>query len=113
MLLPPSRSTTRTHGVPHAGQQPFSEVPALMHGSTSAGGNVAKWAPLNGAVAMVQTERMLRLLTGSHVASMKERLFLTRLSLPFSWTIAFGGDILEPRLCVPPVTSSFTASASQ
>jgi len=36
-------STTRTHGAPHLGQHPYSLDPALMHGSTSAGGNVAKW----------------------------------------------------------------------
>ena len=34
--------------------------PALMHGSISAGGNVANCASLNGAVAISQTERLLR-----------------------------------------------------
>ena len=40
------RSTTRPHPAPHSGQQPRSDVPARMHGSTSFSGNVAKWAPL-------------------------------------------------------------------
>ena len=40
------RSTTRSHGAPQTLQQPRADVPARMHGSTSAGGNVAKCAPL-------------------------------------------------------------------
>ena len=44
----------RTHGAPHSGHTPRSLVPALIHGSTSAGGNVAKWASLKLPVAMVQ-----------------------------------------------------------
>src|SRR5690606_11387794 len=54
------RSTTRSHGAPHAGQQPFALVPARMHRSASSGGNVAKWAPEYGLVVIVQTERALR-----------------------------------------------------
>src|SRR5690606_38396718 len=54
------RSTTRSQGAPHSGQQPFALVPARMHRSASSGGNVAKCAPLYGFVAMVQTERALR-----------------------------------------------------
>ena len=54
------RSVTLSCGAPHFAQHPHSEVPALMHGSTSAGGKVAKCAPANGAAAIVQTERLLR-----------------------------------------------------
>src|SRR5262249_51723215 len=53
--------TTRTQGSPHCGHTPLALVPARMHGSTSFGGNVAKCASANGAVAIVQTERLLRL----------------------------------------------------
>src|SRR5438270_12932367 len=41
----------RCQGAPQPGQQPRSLVAARMHGSTRAGGNVAKWAPRYGAVA--------------------------------------------------------------
>lgn len=40
-----SRSVTRSHGLPQKGQQPSALVPARIHGSTSSGGKVAKWAP--------------------------------------------------------------------
>src|SRR3990172_7185216 len=43
---------------------PMAE-PARMQGSTRAGGNVAKWASGKGAVAMVQTERLLRSIASS------------------------------------------------
>src|SRR3990170_668052 len=39
-------STSRFHGAPQVGHAPRSLVPALMHGSTSASGNVAKCASL-------------------------------------------------------------------
>ncbi len=39
---PPSPRTSRAHGRPHAAQEPRSEVPARMHRSGSASGNVAK-----------------------------------------------------------------------
>src|SRR6266496_1996929 len=55
-----SRAVSLSHGAPHLAQQPRSEVPALMHGSTSAGGKVAKCASLYGAVAIFHTERLLR-----------------------------------------------------
>jgi hypothetical protein len=48
------------NGAPQIEQQPCADVPARMHGSTSRGGNVAKCAPLNGAVGSVQTLRRLR-----------------------------------------------------
>src|SRR5690554_966158 len=53
-------SVSLTHGAPHSAQQPFCEVPALMHRSASSVGNVAKWASGNGSVAIVQTSRALR-----------------------------------------------------
>src|SRR4051812_41717241 len=53
-----TRSTTRFHGARHAGQQPFSDEPALTIGSISRGGNVAKWAPGKANVGMVQTLRL-------------------------------------------------------
>ena len=37
-----SVSVSRFHGAPHLAQQPRSLVPALMHGSMSDGGKVAK-----------------------------------------------------------------------
>jgi hypothetical protein len=54
------RSTTRRHGAPHTPQH-FGGDPARMHGSISFGGNVAKCAPANGAVATVHTDRLFRL----------------------------------------------------
>ncbi len=51
----------RAHWLPHSGQHPFSDVPALMQGSMSFGGNVAKCASLNGVVGMLHTSRLLRL----------------------------------------------------
>src|SRR4030095_5758044 len=65
-------STTRTHGVPHAPQQPRSLVPALMHGSTRAGGKVAKWASEYGAGPRCQTLRRLRDERTSAVASLND-----------------------------------------
>jgi hypothetical protein len=54
------RAVSRAHGAPQHGQTPRSLVPALTHGSTRAGGKVAKWAPLYGRVVIVQTLRRLR-----------------------------------------------------
>ena len=65
---PPTRSTTRSHGAPHT-PQARSELPASTHGSISFGGNTAKWAPGNGWVATVQTDRLLRPLRPSSVCS--------------------------------------------
>src|ERR1700720_1146700 len=56
----PTWISARSHGAPHFEQTPRSLVPARMQGSTRLGGKVAKWAPRKGAVAMVQTERLLR-----------------------------------------------------
>src|SRR4051812_35597520 len=53
-----SPNITRSHGAPQAEQQPFSEVPAIMHGLTRAGGKVAKCADGKGNVAMSQTLRL-------------------------------------------------------
>src|ERR1035438_831715 len=55
---------------PPAGQ------PARMHGSISFGGKVAKCAPLYGAVAMVQTVRLLRVWGMTAIAASKLELFL-------------------------------------
>ena len=56
----PSRLVSRSHGAPHSGQLPRSEVPARIIGSISFGGNVAKWASGYGAVATLHTLRLLR-----------------------------------------------------
>ena len=56
-------STSRTQGPPHCLHTPRSLVPALMQGSTSLGGKVAKCASLNEWVGMVQTLRRLELLS--------------------------------------------------
>ncbi len=82
-LLPDPRpsagcfSFTRTQGAPHTGQHPRSLVPAWIIGSTRAGGNVAKWAPAKGTVAMVQTDRRLRLATRPATAAEKDSFCLT------------------------------------
>ena len=69
-------STCLTHGAPHLAQH-LSGHPANMHGSTSAGGNVAKCASLNGAVGISHTVRRLRhwLLT-SLMAPLKDEFCL-------------------------------------
>ena len=54
-------STILSHGLPQSGQHPRSLVPARMQGRTRLGGKVAKWASLYGCVAIVQTERLLRI----------------------------------------------------
>src|SRR5882757_3622617 len=54
------RSTIRSHGAPHLAQQPFALVPAMMQGLMRSGGYVAKCASGYGAVATVQTLRLLR-----------------------------------------------------
>src|SRR3990167_113472 len=56
---PPTRSTTLSHGLPQWGQA-LCDAPALMHGSTRASGNVAKWAPLKFCVGISHTERLFR-----------------------------------------------------
>src|SRR5690348_4190083 len=80
MASRPRRSATSP--VVHAPPKGSSTVPprghpALMQGSTSAGGKVAKWASLKPSVTTFQTLRLLRFSTSRQTASLKLALFLT------------------------------------
>src|SRR5260370_32666034 len=85
---PPKGSST----VPPGGQ------PALMHGSISAGGKVAKWACGKGEVATVQTERLLRPLPYLYS-------FPLSLSFPDPSTLPFGYFSFPP--VSPPRATDF------
>ena len=89
----PSRAaTSATVPLPRKGSStmPPAGHPALMQGSTSAGGKVAKCACGKGAVAMVQTSRILRSgRTAAEVAFSK--LELAR--MPDAGSAAFGRGI--------------------
>src|SRR6266511_1642464 len=99
----------RRHGAPQVAQQPCADVPARTHGSTSLGGNVAKWASGYGCVAIVQTLRFMRTIETPGCGAFASRAAASRLTSsacvsPWSvaaWSIASCADALPAHPATP------------